>query len=100
MAEVIGPNYWGRTNEGVAKIDIGTRIVVKAIPATMIGKLKFIKEVPDSELIVNDTPHAADLREQGKTEAADKMMAEEKEKAATKPRRGRPKKAATEAQTS
>lgn len=77
LAEVIGHNYTTRDNlTGQArKLSLGEQIVVKGIPEFLKGKLKAVKDVPDSELIVNDNPTAARLREEGKSEAADKEMA-------------------------
>lgn len=74
QAEVIANNFYSRINGAAQKVPKGTKIVVRGIPDALKGKLKLIKEVDDKELIVNDTPLAADLRAQGRGRAADRIM--------------------------
>lgn len=74
LAEVIRGGYYTRNNGAVKEADIGTKLVVKAIPKALETKLKKVKDVDDSQLIVNDNPEAAKFRDEGKAEKADKIM--------------------------
>lgn len=90
LAEVIGKNYYTRINGETREAPIGHRMVVRGIPKQLSNKLKEIKEVDDNQLIVNDSPEAAKLRDEGKPQAADKLLAAEKEKAAKKTQAKKP----------
>lgn len=82
--EVVGKKYYSRMNGVAQEIPVGTKLVLRHKPSDRENKLKLIKEVSDDQLIVNDTPEAAKLRDEGKTQAADKAMATNKEQLAKK----------------
>ena len=77
QVEVIGKNYYSRMNGVAQKIPVGTKLVIASKPSDRENKLKLIKEVPDSQLVVNDSPEAAKLRDEGKPQAADKLISAE-----------------------
>ncbi len=78
VAKVIG-KYWTRRNNTPVLISKGTEIVVPSIPENMKNRLEFVRAAKKGELIVNDSPQVADLRAQGKNEAADRVREAEAE---------------------
>ena len=84
VAEVIGRNYYTRHNGIAQEMPIGSTVVVRGIPKDLSRKLRKVRDAKDSEFIVNDTPEAAKLRDEGKDREADRLMAEVKEKLAKK----------------
>ena len=92
IAEVIARNYYTRINGETREAPIGHKLTLRNIPKDMSHKLKMVREIDESELVVNDSPEAAKLRDEGKPQAADKLMSEEKEtKAAKRSRTAKPK---------
>ena len=79
VAEVIARNYYSRRNGVAQEMPIGSTVVVRAIPADLTGKLRKVRDAKDSEFLVNDTPEAAKLRDEGKERQADQVMAKAKE---------------------
>lgn len=84
VAEVIGRNYYTRRNGVAQEMPIGATVVVRGIPDSLSGKLRKVRDAKDSEFLVNDTPEAARLRDEGKEREADRVMADAKEKLAKK----------------
>lgn len=87
LCKVKGRKYFGRTADGqVKELPIGTNIVLNGdeLPAALTGKLEVLRPAKEGEFVVNDTPTAARLREEGKTAEADKIMSAAKEKMAEK----------------
>lgn len=82
--EVIGRGFYSRINGDAQEVPVGTKMVLKGVPEALKGKLKVIKDAEDRQLVFNDTPEAARLREEGKSQAADKVMAKAKEDAPKK----------------
>ena len=77
LVEVIAKGYYGRVNGRVQQLPIGHQFVVNSKPASWGSKLRVIKEVDSSQMVVNDNPLAAALREDGKAAQADKANADE-----------------------
>lgn len=85
QVEVVGAKYYSRIGGVAQEVPVGTKLVLRHKPSDRENKLKLIKEVDDGQLVINDNPEAARLRDEGKPQAADKAMAADKEqKAAAK----------------
>ena len=69
VAEVIARNFYSRRNGVAVELPIGEQIVLKSIPNALSGKLRKVRDAKQGELIVNDDPHTARLKEEGKTVA-------------------------------
>lgn len=82
--EVIGKKYYSRMGGVAQEIPVGTRLVLRHKPSDRETKLKLVKEADDVKLIVNDSPEAARLRDEGKEQAADKVLADSKDNLAKK----------------
>lgn len=74
LVEVVGKNYYAMIGGEMQKAPKGHKLVVAAVPKNAEGKLKVIKEVKDSEIVVNDTPEGKALREMGDIKAADALL--------------------------
>ena len=97
VAEVIGRNYYSRRNGVAQEMPIGSTVVVRGIPKDLSRKLRKVRDAKDGEFIVNDTPEAAKLRDEGKERQADQVMTKAKEELAKKLDKELAKKKAAEA---
>ncbi len=100
LVEVTKKGYYSAHQGAFCQVPVGTQLAVAAKPDAWGSKLKLIREIDDSQLIVNDTPIAAKLRAEGKVKEADEANATEgkgPKAAPTKRGPGRPRKEDTEA---